>query len=109
MSKGSRRKEPAMKTIKNIPVGSIFAESYGCNANQTAFYQVVHSTTHFVDVRRIGATVGEQLEGMDYTLVPEKDKFIEEQSRRFKVKNWTSNPRNPMPCIMTGYMPAFLI
>ena len=52
-----------MKTIKNITVGSIFAESYGCNANQTAFYQVVHSTTHFVDVRRIGATVGEQLEG----------------------------------------------
>ncbi len=98
-----------MKSLKNIEVGSVFAESYGGNANQTAFYQVVHSTTHFVDVRRIRAAVGEALDGMDYELVPMKNDFMEETSHRYKVKNWTNNPHNPMPCIETGYMPAFLI
>ena len=46
-----------MKNIENIEVGDIFAENYGSNANQTAFYQVVKRTPKFVDVRRIRATV----------------------------------------------------
>lgn len=98
-----------MKSMKNIKVGSFFAESYGCNANQTAFYQVVHSTAHFVDVRRVSTVVGEILDGMDYELIPVKDSFIEDESRRYKVRNWGNNPCNPVPCIMTGYMPEFLI
>lgn len=99
-----------MKSIKNIPVGSIFAEDYGCNAHQVAFYQVVHSTTHFVDVRRIKGTVNEIIDdGNDYTLKPVLDDFMEEESHRYKVKNWTRNITNIVPCIETGYMPAFLI
>lgn len=46
---------------------------------------------------------------MDYELIPTPDDFMEAEPTRYKVKNWTNNPTNPMPCIMTGYMPAFLI
>lgn len=99
-----------MKQVMNeVEVGSVFAEQYGDNANQTAFYQVVHRTAHFVDVRRIKATAGNVLDGMDYELIPHKNDFMEEESHRYKVQNWGMNPHHPMPCIMTGYMPAFLI
>lgn len=98
-----------MKNIENIEVGDIFAENYGSNANQTAFYQVVKRTAKFVDVRRIRATVGKPLDGMDYELIPTADDFMEAEPTRYKIKNWTNNPANPMPCIMTGYMPAFLV
>lgn len=43
-----------------------------------------------------------------YLAPPDSLKQLAEDLNRF-VKNWTSNPHNPMPCIMTGYMPAFLI
>lgn len=98
-----------MKSIESIEVGDIFAENYGSNANQTAFYQVVKRTPKFVDVRRIRATAGKPLDGMDYELIPTADDFMEAEPTRYKIKNWTNNPSNPMPCIMTGYMPAFLI
>lgn len=98
-----------MKSIENIKVGDIFAENYGSNANQTAFYQFVKRTPKFVDVRRIRATAGKPLGGMDYELIPTADDFMEAEPTRYKLKNWTNNPSNPMPCIMTGYMPAFLI
>ena len=99
-----------MKPLKNIPVNTVFAEHYGCSAHQVAFYQVVHSTTHFVDVRRIKGTVDEIIDdGNDHTLKPVLNDFMEDESHRYKVKNWTRTISNPMPCIETGYMPAFMI